>query len=133
MLIQEQSCVVWSKGVFEMEQATKFFQDFNTGLEEVVSICDEIKGWFSNVDFPNLDEPKARDFLSKQFAKEDEYLSVTESSLWFESKENLGLTWRYYSENNEYVFIVNGYYFDDNEVLKSKFYASEGWKVIPCI
>lgn len=116
-----------------MEQATKFFQDFNTGLKEIINISDEIKHWFSNVNVSNLDEPKARDYLSNQFAKEDETLSITESSLWYESKENLGLTWKYYSENNEYVFIINGYYFDDNENLKSKFHEAEGWKVIPYI
>lgn len=116
-----------------MEQATKFFQDFNAGLKEVVEICDEIKDWFSNIEISNLDETTARDYLSQRFVKDDETLSVTESSLWYETKENLGLTWRYYSENNEYVFIVNGYYFDDNEDLKSRFHTSEGWKVIPYI
>lgn len=116
-----------------MEQATKFFRDFNTGLKEIINISDEIKHWFSNEDVSNLDEPKAREYLSNHFAKEDETLSITESSFWYESNENLGLTWIYYSESNEYAFIVNGYYFDDNEDLKSKFHESEGWKVIPYI
>jgi|GEM_PF-3678672 len=116
-----------------MEQATKFFQDFNTGLKEITNISNEIKDWFSNVDVSNLDEPKARDYLSNHFAKENETLSTTDSSLWYESKENLGLTWKYYHVNNEYAFIVDGYYFDDNENLKSKFHEAEGWKVVPYI
>ena len=117
-----------------MEQATKFFPDFIAGLKEVINISDEINDWFSNMDVLNLDETEARNHLiNRIIVKEDEYLSVTESSFWYESKENLGLTWKYYSENNEYVFIVNGYYFDDSEDLKNKFHRAEGWKVIPSI
>lgn len=116
-----------------MEQATKFFQDFNTGLKEIINISDEIKSWFSYIDISELGESQARNYLLNKFSKEYANLITTEYSLWYESKENLGLTWIYYSKNNEYVFIVNGYYFDDDENLKSKFHGAEGWKVIPYI
>ena len=118
-----------------MEQATKFFQDFNTGLKEVINISDEIKDWFSNLNILNLTEHGARTHLTNRFEattnKEDETLSVTETSLWYESKDHLGLTWKHY-QNNEYVFIVDGYYFDDNKDLKNKFDSAGGWKIIPC-
>lgn len=120
-----------------MEQATKFFGSFNEGLSEIINISDEIKVWFSNVNVSNLTESEAKEHLIKRHesseSQENENLMVSHSHLWFESKDYLGLSWSYWNESNEYAFVINGYYFDDDAELKSKFYAADGWKVIPYV
>ncbi|MBG9732212.1 hypothetical protein ABD87_22575 [Lysinibacillus sphaericus] len=120
-----------------MEQATKFFGDFNEGLNEVINISDEIKDWFSNVDISNLSESEARKYLMKRHesseSKEYEKLSVAHGRLWFESNVFLGLSWSYWEESDEYAFVIDGYHFDDDAELKSKFRTADGWKVIPCV
>ncbi|MBG9693230.1 hypothetical protein ABD91_21055 [Lysinibacillus sphaericus] len=120
-----------------MQQATKFFEHFHVGLNEVLAASEEIRAWFVGVDTTNITELEAKQHLLAYHAasptKDDERLNENEGHLWFESKDHLALAWSYWHESKDYAFMINGYYFDDTQALQEAFANKPGWKIIPYV
>lgn len=134
-----------------MERATKFFNSFDEGIREVMSVSESIKQWLTNQEegyHLKLNKPVTEKDVAAILAqrvlldrptqnREDwdkELISITAFGVSFESKDYLMFEWRVSprtdSEEVEYYFGIGGYYLNDSMTLKENIIKIGGWKFI---